>query len=144
MDFLNKLFGKKQSTKSDKENAQQLERQGVANQKPLESSKDLSDPPSRVVIICCKAEMSSSDFRAPLKKIVDTYQYHKNVPADAIKYFVSPKITLPDINDQMFCNMFIFASLTANKIKQPNNMSWNADLYKEGNYSFIVFDIKLS
>jgi hypothetical protein len=133
--------------------AQQPESQEVAHQKPLESSvKDINtaDPSqadktiSRVVLICSKAEMSAPNFQAPLKKIVNTYLYHKNVPEDTIRFFISPKITLPEISNQMRCNMFIFTGLMANRINQPNNMSWNAASYTEGNYNFIVFDVYFS
>ena len=131
---------RKQKVQQD---VQQIEKQETAHEIPLQYGEHHNHL-SRIVLICSKAETGAPNFQAPLKKIVNTYQSHKNVPSDAIKFFISPSITLPDINNQMACNMFIFTGLMANKINKPENMSWNGDLYKEGGYDFIVFDIKLS
>lgn len=142
-------FVSEQKEKIEKELAsvrKQLEEmapESAASLMPMEDGQGISKSVSRVVLIGSKAEMSAPDFSAPLQKIVDTYVLHKKVPANAIRFFVHPELTLPDIKNQGMCNMFILAGFMANGIDQPKSMSWNADLYKEGDYYFVAFDIKL-
>jgi hypothetical protein len=96
-----------------------------------------------LLVICSNGDGSSASYKQAEQAFVKRLYAQKasSIPNGTnIKTFSNPKVTLPNVNDQMSTQIFLSVLLNKMNIDPYEaKLSWKAELYKEFGYTFVTF-----
>jgi len=97
-----------------------------------------------LIILCSNGNAQSTVFQRAeqefLKELVGVVKRGKIAKGTQVKTFSSPDVSLPNPNDKAGTQTFLTMLLLQLNIDPwASNVNWEAELYKEHGYTFLVY-----